>query len=631
MKSLNKQATISTIATGLLCLLLATCSLEGQKWTVVDARWRPDVNPFKEKQVWEDYVWTEGWNYEEQFYPRYMRPAGSIHIVLRNDSRGADSLTLASFNGKPLNDVVTTENKLGPVIWYMIESPQLPVDPNRPDDSDLNIQKAIPPGEWVMCTLRLREPLTKPCDIGFKTGVGEEVRVRVEPTPRLARIDSVSFSPEIDRIYVYVRSLNGRIPKNIRLWLDGKSVPFQKTAGSTSSALILICARVNPEWQYGSFHLVQVDFGREKLVEPVRAWDGYFCIGLFGTITEERVAAAKRQGFNTYFWHTSEILGKAEMCTIPHGASKEWKSRTTGSKRGVLFLYNKDEPDAQDASMGDNLPFVERLGLNAIPEVIPAQRTQRRLMPTVPNLLLVNNTYKPLNYYVYGQIPDIFSTDPYVPLNGRQVDYVYHALECARDASTPRPLLAVLWACSLSGKRKFGSNAPTPEEIRMMIYYAIGCGVKGIGYFIDMTQETGEGQFVGLSDIKPLWEAVGQANMEISSIARFLSIGCPASSYCTRDKVWIRTLMCGPDSMIVVVVNKNHYIAFETQKETSFHFPLKKVSITVELPPTFKHFEVKAISNGKLLPFPYTYTKHGLSLFLDTLDAAEAFLVQRVR
>ncbi|MDH7602446.1 MAG: hypothetical protein QHI38_09915 [Armatimonadota bacterium] len=609
--------------------LLPLNTLAAAKWAVLGARWRPDANPFIAQQVWEDYIWTEGWGYEEQFYPKYMRPAGSLHIVLRNDSGKTDSIALVSFDGKPLEKVSTSEKSLGEIVWYLIESPQLPVDPRRPDDGDLNLQKDVPPGEWVSCTLRLRNPLTKPCTVGFRNGSGENVLVTVEPRVQTQRIESISFSPGIDTIYVYVRSLKGRAPRHARLRLDGKDVSSKITQGPLKSRLVLVSAKLSPAWKYGSFHLVELEAGSEKLVESVRAWDGYFCIGLFGTADKEHVTAAKEKGINTYFWNVSDILDQAEMCTIPHGASAEWKPRTAGSKKGVLFLYNKDEPDAHDAASGEKIPFPHRLGLNAQSEVIPAQRMQRRLLPTVPNLLLVDNTYKPLNYYVYGQIPDIFSTDPYVPLNGRQVDYVYHALECARDASTPRPVVSVLWACSLGGKRKFGSNAPTPEEMRMMIYYAVGCGVKGIGYFIDMTKETGEGQFVGLSDIKPLWEAVGQANREVAVLAPFLAIGCPAGAYSVQNNVWTRTIMCGPDAAVIVLVNTRHYIAFETQRETSFHFPLKGVRATVELPPGFNSAIVEEVVDGMLKPIPHALGNNRLTLNLDSIDAARVFLVRK--
>jgi len=615
-----------------LCTILVVCapaiaaSEPSAGWSVVAARWRPDANPFVESQVWEDHIWTEGWGEKEQFYPKYMRPAGSVHVILRNDSGKADSVTLASVNGKPLADVASNDQNAGPVIWYLIESPQLAVDPKRPDDGELSIQRNVPAGEWVECSLRLREVPKETVRVGFTTGSGAAVEAAIEPRVPAMRIESISFSPKIDLIYVYLRALDGKAPGQLTMRLDGKQIKSEMTQGPTGSSLVLLTAPLSPAWDYGSHHLVEIEARGEKLVEPVRAWDGFFSIGLFGTADKEHVAAAKAHAANTYYWNNNEALEEAGMCTIPSGAPAGAKPRTIGGT-GVLFLYNKDEPDAHDVSRGDRLPYMDRLGLMAIPEVIPAQRMQRRLLPTVPNLLLVDNTYKPLNYYVYGQIPDVFSTDPYVPLNGRQVDYVYHALDCARDASTPRPVVSVLWACSLGGKRKFGSNAPTPEEMRMMIFHSVGCGVKGIGYFIDMTQTTGEGPFTGLSDNKPLWEEVGRSNREVAALAPYLAIGCPAGPHSVQGKVLVRTLMCGPDRLVVVAVNTYHYMAYETQYETSFHFPLKNVSVTVPLPDHLRDCRVEEVNGGKLVPARFEAGKGTVTLPMDELDAARAFVV----
>jgi hypothetical protein len=270
---------------------------------------------------------------------------------------------------------------------------------------------------------------------------------------------------------------------------------------------------------------------------------------------------------------------------------------------------------------------MDRLGVNAQSEVFPALRYQRARDPRTPNLLLVDNTYKPLHWYVYGQIPDVYCTDPYVPLNGRQLDYVWRALDVARDASTPRPLISVLWGCSLDGKAKYGNNAPTPEEMRMMVFHALGCGVKGISYFIDMTQKTGEGQFTGLSDIKPLWEEVGRSNRDVAALAPYLSIGCPVPGSISGKDVWARSLMCGSDKLVVIAVNTNHYIGFETKYEYSFHEPAKDVELSIPLPRGFHEPKVQEVKDGTLVPSSGEVRDGALHLKVDILDTARAFVL----
>ena len=109
-------------------MLVAAFSLAGSasaKWQVVDARWRPDANPYAKRQVWQGFEWREGWHEKEQFYPKYAIPSGSVHVILKNASATADSITLTHVDGKPLADVCTTQKKAGPVVWYRVESPKL--------------------------------------------------------------------------------------------------------------------------------------------------------------------------------------------------------------------------------------------------------------------------------------------------------------------------------------------------------------------------------------------------------------------------------------------------------------------------------------------------------------------------
>jgi hypothetical protein len=321
------------------------------------------------------------------------------------------------------------------------------------------------------------------------------------------------------------------------------------------------------------------------------------------------------------------------MSVVPSHNVGEGRERTP-SQSGVLFYYNLDEPDAGDFHLGSDLPVMDRLGCHAMETVLPTIRYQRERDPRTPNLVLVDNTFKPLNYYVYGQTPDVFSTDPYVPLNGRQLDYVPIAVDVARDACAPRPLVSVLWACGLAGESKrLGQRPPTAEEERMMVFYALGCGVKGIAYFADISSETGEGKFLGVSDIESLWAEVGRTNRDAQALAPYLSIGCPIPAALSNEKVWARALLCGPDHVVIIVVNRDHWIGFETKYEFAWHTPAKDVRVSVPLPETFKACRAQEVRDGKLLPisdlgfrisdFPRA------ELRLPSVDTARAFLISR--
>jgi hypothetical protein len=614
-----------------LVLAVMTVAQAGAEWKVVDARWRPDANPHTQKQVWDGWIWSEGWPEDEQFWPKYFEPAGSVHLILRNESDQADTILLTEINDIRPAEAVTTPQRATDVIWYRLHSPRLgppQTGVNREDerwakDDPVKVQ----PGGWAECTVRFRSVPKEAVRLRFKLRAASEMEVSVPVQSPGVRLESICFSPRIDRVLIYVRSLDGRKVKRGTVHLDGKAVESRWIEGPKPGDLALAEAKLDPQWEYGSHHLVEVNLPDAKLAQPVRAWDGYFTLGMYGELTPEKIRDAKEHGVNTYFTAgVSPLLDEAGLNVVPAHNVGEGRMRTA-EQSGVLFYQNKDEPDAHDFSLGSDLPLMERLGVHGQSKVLPFMRYQRVRDPRTPNLLLVDNTYKPLAWYVYGQIPDVYCTDPYVPLNGRQLDYVPHALEVARDACTPRPLVSVLWACGLKSPKKMGDRPPTAEEERIMAFYALGCGVKGLAYFIDLTTSTGEGEFLGLSDIQPLWAEVGRINRDAQALAPYLSIACPLGAPNETEDVWSRTLVCGPDALALIVVNRKHYIGFETKSTYAWHEPARNVDISVPLPKHLRSCLVREVKDGKLVPFAAEVGKDAVRLRLDSVDTARAFVI----
>jgi hypothetical protein len=310
-----------------------------------------------------------------------------------------------------------------------------------------------------------------------------------------------------------------------------------------------------------------------------------------------------------------------------------------------LFNYNWDEPDCHDWSWGKELPAMDRLGVLAEQIVLPIIRVQRKNDPTTPTLILADGTFKPLNWYVYGQLADVYATDPYVTLGGDQVEYARRVLEVARDASTPRPLIAVLWAngfefdkehqngpVTREGDTKF--RAPSPEEERMMVFYSVGAGCRGVGYFCDFPEnedmiKKSDGRWLHLSMNKPLYEEVGRINRDLAALAPYLSIGCPVPSIEGDEKVYVGELMCGPDSVVVVVVNRDHYIAYNTRGEFAFHNTPRDVKVDIPLPAGFGKCVVQEVKGGSLVEAAGKVSGGRLKMKLDAVDSARAFVVSK--
>ena len=591
--------------------LLVCGAAASAEWRIVEAAWRSDTNPFTKKQVWQDFVWAEGWDSPEQFYPNHFQPAGSLHVILRNGSSKPARLQLTHVDGKGMAELATTPERIGPVIYQWVEPEQ------------------VAPGAWTECILRLRAVPKADVRLTFQADSGPPFDVLVPIKLRKTRIEGIAFSPAIDKTYVYVRSLDVSAIGNTLIELDGKPVAegVRRVDGPAASGLALFEVALNPAWEAGSVHLVQVAIvGGDKLVQPIRASDSYFSIGLFGTQTKEKIAAAKAHGFNTYYWGGATSLldeqGMNYILTGPVGVGRPH----TAQQSGRLAYYNLDEPDGHDALSIKTLPLLDRLGVSAMKSVIPIIRQQRAGDPKTANLVLSDNTYKPLNWYVYGQLADIYATDPYVPISAEQIDRVPNSLLVARDACCPHPLISVIWATANSGHR-WCKRPPTVQEERMMAFYSLGSGISGLAYFADIGVEGEGGKFLALSDNKALWEEVGRINRDVAAMVPYLATACPLPGPQKHEQVWIRSLMCGPEAMAVFVVNKNHTIRFNTVSHADAHFPAEAVEMSVPVAAHLQKGKVLEVKDGKLVPFAAELREGQVFFKLDVVDTARAFVI----
>ena len=105
------------------------------------------------------------------------------------------------------------------------------------------------------------------------------------------------------------------------------------------------------------------------------------------------------------------------------------------------------------------------------------------------------------------------------------------------------------------------------------------------------------------------------------------TIGCPVPGGYSDEKVWVRSLMCGPDNMVVVVVNKGHYIGFETSNEFAWHTPARDVSLRIAVPDHLRRCTVREVTNGALVPAQGRVEEGRLSMTLGTVDTARTFVI----
>ena len=160
----------------------------------------------------------------------------------------------------------------------------------------------------------------------------------------------------------------------------------------------------------------------------------------------------------------------------------------------------------------------------------------------------------------------------------------------------------------------------------MMVFYALGSGISGLAYFADINIEAEGGKFLALSENKELWAEVGRINRDVAALAPYLSVGCPLPNPPKHDEVWVRSLLCGPQAMVAVAVNKGHEIGFNTVNHFAWHFPARDVQIALPLPAHLQKCQVKEVKDGQLVPVASEIRDGQVHLKLDVVDTARAFV-----
>lgn len=534
----------------------------------------------------EQWQWAEGWGEIRQYFPRYFEPSGTVHVFVQNTGDTPIDITNLAFNGQPIDQVTTREDYAGPVIWYR-SNPEV-----------------LQPGEIGMVYVRLRaipnEDIT--ITVAAESEQAIDAVISAEDVDRI-RFGYVCFSHDIDRIYAYVENWTDQQCEINRVYLDGRDVTSQSefiNASMESGPALVEIALAEP-LIYGSYHCIEaVTNDGAVAISQIRARDDKFYLGMVqGSSTPVEEFYAKF--FNTLYrlhgshptepnwWDEDSEIARLGFTVIQPGPTEEVAVAGATVPPGRIIYNNIDEPDAREPA---GLEYMSRCGINAMRQVEPTMRYQRRLDPHHDTMVLVDRTYAPMNWLTYGELPDILMHDCYIPTPWMAYDLrgVSPEVQAVVEAAAPRPAHIMLWGTMNTGYRMMRS--PTPQENDMSLHYAIGEGAKGIYYFLDWnsypTVAEG-GYFIGASRTNMLWHQMGRANAELTRIASLLAIGHPFQiATSDNDMLYASSLLCGQDNFIVVLVNRNHRVHVNIRYTKQPHiFPVENAAVEIALPEWF--------------------------------------------
>jgi hypothetical protein len=645
------------LAQALLLVALAGDAVPPAGAEVVGAVYRPDT-PFPQFLP----LWLEAWAQmhaagESLESIQEKNPLGGyVHLYLRNGSDRPLDVTDVLLDGVSLAEgIASARDEVGgrrPASIHFSSLPEMErtrlAAAGEPVWWKVDPQPILP-GGFAEVVIRLRRnPRAKTLPIEVLAGsVATEARVEAEAPDR--RIAGIAFSKPLDEVTVYVCHPGEQAAAPTRCLIDGAdSIGAAIISPAGNCDVLPVVIRLRRPFSAGSFHLFQVDYSDGSTARAgVRAWAGELVYGMWGYTnsgrTPEEHAKLCLTDLRDHNINVHMGMGGDWSPFITNEAGRDFLRtigirmmvRSVGDTGDPAYYFLMDEPDAHDYAVSQ-LPVPQRLGTLAQP-LVRHSEDLRRKDPATPHLLNVDNSYKPENWYTYGQLPDILAADPYYQEQLAMVygsrpgwlaefvkpTYVYAATAVCRSAAEPKPVHIILNAVR-HDHREQPFRFATPAEKRIELYYALAGGARGFSYWWYAPYDEYYGVGGSDADAVTLWKEIGLLGAEVRTAGPVITRSCPALvPVKAPPRLWIRTLLAGLDTLVLIVVNDNHAV----DRSGTVLYPIEKASVTVLPPPWLQVKTVFEITYAGTRPVPWTQTGAEISIDLGTVELTRLVLV----
>mgnify|MGYP005837407825 CR=1 FL=1 len=641
-----------------IALTVMTAQIPTQAQEVIDACFRPDV-----AMPGFDHFWSDTGPAEVS--PRPARVlGGSLHVYLRNTSSeplGIEDVTLEGisltraiafsdqrkfkrccfaasihFSDLPHAD----RDKLiaaGEPVWWKVE-PAL-----------------VRPGETAAVTVRLRRVPPRAIAIELMSANAKPLSVSIAPAADAPRVEGISFSPGLDMAYLYFRHpVVGKAASKV--FLDGIDVTDASTICRDANIDVLpVVLKLKSPLARGSLHCFQAVYDDgSKATAAVRAWADGFAYGLWGGRPGDRsrldigrahaqdlalhninlqLPFTTSQAFNAY-------SGTDEGLRFLRSIGFRFIVHEPGKAEDLFAFYLADEPDTADYKV-TGVPGYAKIGCLG-QGLLKHAGDLRRSHPDIPNMLNVDMTFKPDNWYIYGQLPDYFAADPYYQTRLAEAywnkpatipwyskcTFVYGVATICRSACAPNPLHIMLNSVRSQQKDRV-FRWGTREEKRIELFYALAAGAKQISYWWFTPSEPksvgANGMGADHPQAKALWNEVGLLGAEVRTAGDLIARSCPASLPVNApDKVWVRSLIAGADTAILLCVNDD----YTNNEQGTTIKPVDDVSLGVTVPTWLKPKSVFEVSvDGPREVLSWQWEEGTLEIKLGTVQVTRMIVI----
>lgn len=606
MRRLPRSACIMTV-----CVLVFALEAAAQV-VVLGVQYRADRTFPEYLPFWQD----EGIEVPPEVYEAV---GCSVHVYIKNTGTAPVTVQDVTFAGESLGEVMIfsdQRNERKPCSIYFGTLSQERID-NLVSAGEPVWYKIDPatlaPGGVGQVMVRLRyvpEMASVPIGIVHSAGV---VTTAFSVQPDQPRCAGVGFSPDLTKVYLYWRHPQpGTAPA--QLFMDGIDVTAASTIGSDPDLTIApVVLQLAQPLATGSYHAFAAQYDRQSAIVGLRAWKEELGYGIWGAApgADGNFALAR-----AYITDITDHMINLQVQTLGSQAVQSYLKTAEGKQfaasRGLRFVIDAagkwgvadpylffihDEPDAADYRF-TGLPEDRKTGALAQWCVQHADELRASQAGEL-TMLNVDGTYKPQNWYHYGQVPDVFATDPYYQARLRtalwskpeniplytQADYIYAVSRTAQTACEPNPLHVILYACAYVDATMGTFPFPTPECKRIEVYYALAAGARGISYWWYTPGSPARGVGAAMTQGDPaaraLWTEMGLVGAEARTAGPVLDIGTPIEMPLeTSPGLWARAIVAGLDTIVLVAVNDQ----YANDQQGTHYTPLTDASISLDLP-----------------------------------------------
>ena len=553
------------------------------------------------------YAWSEGARGLVEG-SRTDRRSGLLKVYLHNRGAKPQAVEATTLNGTPLEKLRTNEEH--EVIWWRTW-------PNP-----------VPARGYAEVTVRMRYPLTDDAVLSLRAGE-ETLEATVPAAPPSFRIETIAWLDERRQVTVVAEQTPRPAsdePKAARIekvLLDGRDVTGQSRilAPDFSHSICPIVIHLDKVLKTGSFHTYKLVAADGQAVAcTLRTLGDFLRLDMYGAGDLEQNV---KLGINdlTHF-HTLDREALDRYARYGLRSAFHIGETPPPDVRGHPAVYAyllHDEPDCWDYS-AEEWPHTMRIGYHA-PDIVRNTKQCADADPTKPVMVTLDLTYKPANYYVYAQIPDIVQPDCYPLTIGQHLAWVREVTEVCRQSAGPRRvdiIPQVNWEDR--GEKMKYRRPPFPREIWIEYLYGLGAGARGFSGYEWYT----ESNHHGAREYPDVMEAVGQAFRRFQLVAPLILQAHPTNiATCDDEKVWLKTLVCGPNAVLLVAVNDD----YESLPADFAFRPKQQVEMRLPSLPWLKPTHAARVDDGRFTQVALEPADDGHKIVLPELDTGEVILV----